>query len=363
MFLLPLALLSGCSRFKKKAEGKYVYVTAKAGFLRDRVAAVSNRTANVTNGQRLQVLESNRRFYKVKTDAGEIGWIDERTVATQQVADGFDALKKAHEAEVPVATGTVRDDVYLHSAPGRDTDRFYRLDEGEKLKLLERASTLKPVPPGMAPVLKEGETPAPPAMEDWWLVRDSKGDTGWMLSRMMDVDVADAVARYAEGQRIVAAYVLTTVQDPEMEGDVKTVPIYVTAMSPYKAGLQYDFDQVRVFTWNLKKHRYETALRDKNIAGYLPIKLKTDPGSPASPGHPGTGPAPAFTYTILSADGTLPSVDPKTGRFVPNKTVEKTWRLEGNIVRQVIPSGTAKPVEYRLVAEDKKKAKAAKKKR
>jgi len=54
-------------------------------------------------------------------------------------------------------------------------------------------------------------------MEDWWLVQDSKGDTGWMLSRMMDVDAPDTLTRYSEGQRMVGAYVLTTVNDPEAE--------------------------------------------------------------------------------------------------------------------------------------------------
>ena len=114
-------------------------------------------------------------------------------------------------------------------------------------------------------------------MEDWWLVRDSKGDTGWLLSRMMDVDAPDSITRYAEGQRIVGAYVLTTVNDPEAEQDDKNIPIYVTVMSPYKAGLTYDFDQVRVFTWNVKKHRYETGFRDRNIEGYLPVTIKMAP--------------------------------------------------------------------------------------
>ena len=44
--LLPL-LLSGCTGLKPKILTHYVYVTSKATFLRDRIAAVSNRTGNV----------------------------------------------------------------------------------------------------------------------------------------------------------------------------------------------------------------------------------------------------------------------------------------------------------------------------
>ena len=94
-----------------------------------------------------------------------------------------------------------------------------------------------------------------------------------LSNSMIDVDAPEALTKYAEGQRIVGAYILTTVNDPDAGSDDKNIPvdknipIYVTVLSPYKSGLPYDFDQVRVFTWSLKKHRYETGFRDKNIEG------------------------------------------------------------------------------------------------
>ncbi len=369
-------LLGGCSDMKPKMLRHYVYVTAKGTFLRDRIAAVSNRTGNVVNGQRLEVLEGNKRFYKVKTDKGEVGWIDEKAVATDAVSKEFDDLNTVHAKDPYVASGVVRDDVYLHSKPGRDTDKLYRLDEGEKLKLITRASTLKPVPPGyVAPVAvpsakgkkfpKTSETapaaPEPPAMEDWWLVRDAHNHTGWMLSRMLDVDVPDSVARYAENQRIVGAYILNMVNDPEIEGPIKDVPNYVVVLSPFKAGLPYDFNQLRVFYWNTKKHRYEGANRDRNILGYLPVRIGTDAGYAAKDhGNPFAGQAPTYTYTVLAGGAPVPGFDPATGQLNPKKgdLVTKTYRLEGNNTRRVLPQGAAPPSEARLEpeeAKDKKK--------
>ncbi len=370
-------LLSGCSRLRPKPVFPVVYVTAKQTYLRDRVAAVSNRTATVVNGDRLEVLEHGRRFVRVRTTKGETGWIDEKAVADDKVYGLFNALKLEHKVDPTVASAVVRDEVYLHAKPGRDTERFYLLGEGEKLKLLGRATLAKALPKGQkAPVVmaataagKEakgetaGETPLPPAMEDWWLVRDSKGDTGWIFSRMIDVDAPDALTKYAEGQRIVGAYVLATVNDPEAEQADKNIPVYVTLLSPYKAGLPYDFDQVRVFTWNVKKHRYETGFREKNIEGYLPvsIRLEKDPygKTPAAAVE-----APTFSYRVLAADAAAVIPDPVTGAVVPGKTVLKTYRLEGNLVRRIVQPGTTTPeVAHPEPVTEKKKLPVGKKRR
>ena len=362
--------LSGCSRLHPRPHHEYVYVTAKATYLRDRVAAVSNRTADVGNGDKLQVLDHGRRFLKVQTDKGEQGWINEKMVATQAIFDQFAALTKEHENDPVVATGVVRDDVYMHVTPGRDTERFYRLAEGDKLKLLRRATLPKPVPPGLravAPVVVKGkavvaEPPAPPAMDDWWLVRDSKGDAGWVYSRLMDVDAPESLVRYSEGQRIVGAYVLGKVYDPDAPQDDKNIPEYLTVTSPYTSGLTYDFNQARVFIWNVKKHRYETAYRDRNIEGYLPVKV-TMASDPYGKAPASMAPAPTYSYRVLAGDAAPVVPDPVTGSVVPTKTVLKTYRLEGNLVRRMLPPNVEAPDEGHPEPVEKKAKKAGSRRR
>jgi hypothetical protein len=87
-------------------------------------------------------------------------------------------------------------------------------------------------------------------MEDWWLVRDGSGRVGWLLARRIDVDVPEEVVRYAEGQKIVGAYLLAKIYDPESPFPDKQAPEYVAVLNPYKDGLPYDFSIIRVFVWN-----------------------------------------------------------------------------------------------------------------
>jgi SH3-like domain-containing protein len=337
-----LLTILGCTHLREQMKPEMVYVVAKQTYLRDRVAAVSNRIALVSNGEPLEVVDHGRRFLKVKTSKGEVGWIEEHMVINQAIFDQFAALAKDHAHDPVVATGMLRDDLYLHVKPGRDTDRFYLVPENDKLQLLLRSSVAKPIPQGLLappPVKKAlksskptlpGEPSVP--MEDWWLVRDSKGQVGWMLSRRLDVDVPDEIGGYSEGQKIVGAYVLTKVYDADSSLPDKMVPEYVSVTNAYKDGLPYDFNQVRVFTWNTKKHRYETAYRQRNIEGYLPVSI--------SQGKNAQGQAvPQFSIKVASGDET--KTDPATGVSTPVATDVLTYQLESGMVHRVTAGGAA----------------------
>ncbi|HEY1896388.1 MAG TPA: SH3 domain-containing protein [Terracidiphilus sp.] len=353
-------------------------------FLHDRVAAVSNRVGEVNNGQPLEVLEHGRRFLKVKTQKNEIGWIEEHAVIDSKLYDAFSQLADQHKQDPVVATAILRDDVYLHLTPGRDTERFRLLPANTKLQLLARASVPKAAPgaapsrhrssaaggaqtppqgnaPGTAPVTPPASqakpttastpvpaqpSPEPVVLEDWWLIRDAGGNAGWLLSSRIDIEAPDSIAQYAEGQRIVGAYVLTKIRDGEADVPDHTVPEYVMVLSPPKAGLPYDFDQVRVFTWSVKRHRYETAFRIHPIQGYLPVTV--------SQVTERAGSVPTFSFRIST--GSEVSIDTQTGMTRPVNPRTISYEMVDTVVRRIGPD--LAPIPTGRTAEEKAAARA-----
>jgi SH3-like domain-containing protein len=297
VLLVSLLTLTGCGKGDDRDNAENGYVIAPQVALRDRVAAVYNKVAIVNNGDKVRILErsQNKRFVKVRTADGKEGWIEQRYLVGQDVFDGFQKLASDHRKSPAQAVAVTRRVINMHVVPARNGESLYKLKEGTKVELLERTITprsglKKSVPLTEAEREKQKErddeeeapktvagkpsaaTPPDP-LEDWWLVRDGESRVGWLLGRMLDIDVPLEIAQYAEGQRIVAAFVLNEVSEsPESP---KKVAQYAVLMSEPKDGLPFDFNQVRVFTWNPKKTRYETAYRER-VNGELPFRVSTE---------------------------------------------------------------------------------------
>jgi SH3-like domain-containing protein len=304
-----LALLAGCSRRGRAEEA--AYVTVPQVYLRDRIAAVYNRVALVQNGDRLEVLERSRRFVRVRTADGKEGWVEERYLVGQDVFVQMQQLAAANRNTPVIASGITENDTNIHIAPGRDTKHLYQIKSATKIQILKRATAAKPQP-AILPVREDAKSkaaPPQPALEDWWMVRDPQSRVGWVLARMVDIDVPLEVAQYAEGQRIVAAFVLDQVQD----GD-KKVPQYLMVLTEPKDGMPFDYNQIRVFTWNVKRHRYETAYRERKLFGLFPVTITQE-------NFDKEGMLPVFVLHVQDDSG---------------KVVERKYKLNTPIVRRVL---------------------------
>jgi hypothetical protein len=87
-------------------------------------------------------------------------------------------------------------------------------------------------------------------------------------------------------------------------------PTYVAVGITGPEGQPCDFTLLRVYSWNPKRRRYETAYVESNFCGKLPVRIEPEPYSGADS---------AFRFT---ADG-------KKGQEA------REYRLRGGILRRV----------------------------
>src|SRR5215813_948750 len=112
-----MLLLPACNRGPRVQE--IVYVSAPQVNLRDRVAAVYNKVGTAKNGERLEALDRDRKFVKVRTAGGVEGWVEQRYLVSSDVYNQQQRLTQEN-ANTPVqGQGTTRNDTNLHVEPGR----------------------------------------------------------------------------------------------------------------------------------------------------------------------------------------------------------------------------------------------------
>ena len=277
--------------------------------------------ATARHGDRLDVLETRRRFVKVRTSAGVEGWTDLNLLLSDQQMSDLRRLAESAKQLPAEGAATVYEPLNIHAEPFRQSASFFQIPEGVPVDVIghrvsphnpppspkpattHRAAAPKkksstksapfllplPTPPpvpsdlmelshpsGLVPDAKPAQ-PAPgtaPAFDDWALVRTRSGDVGWALARMLVMSIPDEVAQYAEGHRITSYLPLGTVTDKE-KNETKQNWLWTTAT--FKQ-LPYEFDSFRVFVWSIKHHRYETAYIEKNVKGFYPVELVDLPG-------------------------------------------------------------------------------------
>lgn len=289
--------------------------------LRKDLASKSPNVGTAKHGDKLDVLDIRRRFVKVRTADGVVGWTDSNLLLSPQQMEDLRRLAESAAKLPSMGTATVYDALNMHADPNRQSPSFFQIPESGSVQVIGHriapriapvaARTVvahKPVPKkpkgkeskrSAAPPMPQPPPPPldwlqfsrprasdlpgyiPPAersaavpMDDWSLVRNKSGQVGWVLSRMLFMAIPDEVAQYAEGHRITAYLPLGDVKDKDA-GDVKHNWLWTTAST---GQLNYEFDSFRVFTWSIKRHRYETAFIERNVKGYYPVETRSVPG-------------------------------------------------------------------------------------
>ena len=86
--------------------------------------------ATLQHGERLEVLETRRRFVRVRTSKGLEGWTDANYLLSQQQVSDLDKLAEFAAKLPSQGKGTTFDSLNVHTAPSRQAPSFTQIPEG-----------------------------------------------------------------------------------------------------------------------------------------------------------------------------------------------------------------------------------------
>lgn len=333
--LLLVALVAWFFRPKHESLGE-AYVGERTAVLWSSVAQVREPLDTLHYGDRVDVVGRRNESIKVRTVAGELGWVEERYLIEPALWQRSMKLLKQVTPMPVQASGRTKVPTNLRVAPGRTQARLYQFGRGVPVEVVGRAvADWVQVPDEKEP----SNAPPDTKQEDWFLVRalatrppgestaraaetttTQPGDqtmpiAGWVIARFIELDLPDAIRDEATSANIrpIAWFELNRVSDHT--GDK---PQYLVAAARGLEGQPCDFTTIRVYTWNLHKERYETAFIENDLCGQLPVRVGKSPKG-----------EPEFRFHELD--------DPKD---------ERVYRLMQTVVRRIReqPEGATKSV-------------------
>ena len=247
------------------AGSEVAYVLPDSAVVVDSPAQIRLGVATLRHGERVEILQRTRHWARVRIPDGRTGWIELANILDGAAYEQGQQLLRELAMEQPQAAGHTSGRANLRVAPARDAPPLAQLSPNQRLDIFGRRLVERPPEPG-----------TPPSSElirdVWYLVRaDSKA--GWLLGRLVTLDVPEAITHYAQSVNLVAWLVLNTVDD-----NGRAVPQYLAA--DRTATPECDFTHIRVFTWWSKRQQYVTAYVEGNLKGYFPIRAGPMNGAP-----------------------------------------------------------------------------------
>jgi SH3 domain-containing protein len=338
---VPLLCLVGVTAWFFRPKHEYLgeaYVSERSTTLWSSVAQVREPIDTLHYGDRVDVMARRNDSVKVRTVSGTVGWVDARLLLEPALWQRSVKLLTVAKVMPVQARGRTKVQTNLRVEPGRTQPRLYQFGRGVPVEVVARAVA------DWVQVSDERENKEAQESkkEDWFLVRglatrppgeasarSSESNTttqpgdqtvpiaGWVVARFVELDLPEPVREgmASANVRPIAWFELNRVESPS--GDK---PQYLVAGTRNSEGQPCDFTVLRVYTWNQKRTRYETAFIENNLCGQMPIRLDKGPKS-----------EPGFRFHQMNA--------PKEERvYHLMQTVVRRVREPGDMPRKAAPN-------------------------
>ena len=215
------------------------------------------------HGERLEVLQRTRNWARVRIPDGRTGWIELGNLTDGPSYKKGQGLLRELEREPAQAVGHTVGLTNLRAEPARAAPQLAQLSASQSVEIFRRRLVDRPPQAGAAS--------SEPIRDAWYLVRaDAKA--GWVLGRLISLDIPEAISHYAQTTNLVAWLTVSTVDD-----NGRAVPQYVVA--DRRGTPEFDFTHIRVFTWWSQRQQYATAYVEGNLKGFFPIRASQVDGA------------------------------------------------------------------------------------
>lgn len=259
---LAFAIVLAACTPSREPSVDHATVVANNASVRMRNSSTSRTLRTLDSGDKVDVLERQDNWYRIRYNNEVQGWMEESTVVTNATLDRVQEMVVAAQNQPPQNTASLHDDANLRTEPGRDTTIIRRMDGGTTLEVLDRVTKRR--------------SSSDSSLDMWLKVRTSPTEVGWVYEGLVDFDVPPELALYTEGRTYTAVQRINQVQD-SLAGPINW---YVVGERRPGVDPHIDFDGIRVYTWNLRRHRYETAFRTRDLRGVYPLEVGQDNGNP-----------------------------------------------------------------------------------
>lgn len=312
LIAVPLLILVAAVAWVLRPKHELVgegYISERSITLWSSVAQVREPVETLHYGDRVDVMGRRNDNVKIRTADGTIGWIDGRQLLEPALWERSIKLLQQAQAIPVQAHGRTKVQTNLRVQPGRTEPRLYQFGRGVPVEVVGRGVA------DWAQVIDEKEpgNDSGNKKEDWYLVRavatrppgetaartaetnttTQPGDqsipiAGWVVARFVELDLPDPVREgiASANVRAVAWFELSRVAD-----SAGGKPQYLVAGTKGPDGQPCDFTTLRVYTWDAKKTRYETAFIENNLCGQMPIRIAKGPKD-----------EPEFRFQVIGGD-------------------------------------------------------------
>lgn len=348
--LCLVAVLAWVFRPKHETLGEG-FISERSVTLWSSVAQVREPVDSLHYGDRVEIISRRNDNAKIRTSTGAVGWVDAHLLMDPSLWQRSAKLLAEAQALAVQARGRTKVATNLRVQAGRTQPRLYQFGRGIPVEIVGRAVADWV----QASDEKESSADSPEAKKEEWLfiralatrppgesnVRIAETSTttqpgdqtipiaGWIVGRFVELILPDAVREGTASANVRAVAWF------ELNKDASgTKPQYLVAGARGPESQRCDFTNIRVYTWNPKKTRYETAFIENNLCGQMPIRV-------------GKGPRgePEFRFRATA-----------TGAKIADNE-ERVYRLIQTVVRRIREGGpvTIKKTKSKALPKARKK--------